>query len=108
MGGMSAWELAASRPDIFAAISPVAAHHKQEQSEWIAQRLRYMPLYVVHDTTDGTCPMAPEDQLWQLLQGKGNTQLKKHVTTGIDHCKVHEQAYCVNQDFYNFLLQYAL
>ena len=107
MGGMSAWELGAARPDLFAAIAPVAAHHKQDKTSWIAQRLSATPLYIVHDTSDGTCPMAPEQRLWQLIQSSGNAYFKKKLTTGVDHCKLHEHAYCLTEDLYHWFLQYG-
>ena len=29
MGGMGTWEIAADNPNLFAAIAPIAAHHKR-------------------------------------------------------------------------------
>ena len=78
MGGMSAWELGALRPDLFAAVAPVAAHHKKEKAPWIAQRLASTPLYAVHDTTDGTCPMVGgEDTLWDLIRDGGHSDFRR-------------------------------
>lgn len=107
MGGMSAWELAALRPDLLAAVAPVAAHHKKEKTAWIAQRLSSTPLYTVHDKCDEVCPMAAEQDLWQLLLHNGHSKFKNLVTTGIDHCKIHEQAYCVDEQLYHWLLQWS-
>ena len=106
MGGMGVWELGARRPDLFAAISPVAAHHQRERTHWLAQRLLSTPVYAFHDDHDGTCPIAPEKVLWQLLQESGHQNFCSLVTTGVDHCKVHEQAYCNSEDLYNWFLEH--
>ena len=105
MGGMGVWELAAQKPKLFAAISPVAAHHKEEMTPLIAHRLRSLPIYAVHDNTDGTCIIAPEKALWQLLRDEGHRDLHTLVTSDVDHCKIHEHAYCITADLYHWFLQ---
>jgi len=107
MGGMGVWELAMQKPELFAAISPVAAHHKKEMTPLIAHRLRSLPIYAVHDSTDGTCPFPPEQELWQLLRDKGNRDVHELVTSGVDHCKIHEHAYCNTADLYHCFLQHT-
>lgn len=105
MGGMGAWEVAAQRPELFAALSPVAAHHKKENEVGIAQRLSRTPVFAVHDGTDETCPIGPEARLWDLIQDNGNTDLQTLLTSGVDHCKIHEHAYCISEDLYHWFLK---
>merc|ERR1711972_374723 len=104
MGGMGAWEVGSQIPHLFAAVSPVAAHHQLERSALIAQRLRLTPLYVVHDDTDSTCPIGEEEVLWQMLQDLGHPDFQKLVLHNVDHCKVHEPAYCDDEHLYRWLL----
>merc|ERR1712137_312080 len=47
MGGMSTWEVAASAPEVFAAIAPVAAHHKKDRTVHIAEKLRDVPVLAI-------------------------------------------------------------
>ena len=108
MGGMGAWEVAAHRPELFAALSPVAAHHKKENEAKIAQSLSRTPVFAVHDRTDETCPLGPEARLWDLIKDNGNTDVATLVTIGVDHCKIHEHAYCINEDLYHWLLKHSL
>jgi predicted peptidase len=108
MGGMGAWEVAAHRPEVFAALSPVAAHHKKENEAKIAQSLSRTPVFAVHDRTDETCPLGPEARLLDLIKDNGNTDVAMLVTTGVDHCKIHEHAYCINEDLYHWLLKHSL
>jgi predicted peptidase len=105
MGGMGVWELGARRPELFAAISPVAAHHKTENTPRIAQQLMATPIYAVHDTTDATCPLAPEEALWKLFEESGHHDFRTLRTTGVEHCKIHEQAYCVDEHLYRWFLE---
>merc|ERR1719265_3124156 len=42
MGGMGTWMIGAQRPDLFAAVAPVASYHKSEYREFIAHRLASM------------------------------------------------------------------
>eukprot|EP00931_Biecheleriopsis_adriatica_P004994 TRINITY_DN106572_c0_g1_i1.p1 TRINITY_DN106572_c0_g1~~TRINITY_DN106572_c0_g1_i1.p1 ORF type:complete len:570 (-),score=94.53 TRINITY_DN106572_c0_g1_i1:21-1613(-) len=73
MGGMSTWELAKRRPEIFAAIMPVAAYHKAELTEEIATSLANanIPVIAVHARQDRVTPLDPEFKLWERLLALG-------------------------------------
>ena len=105
MGGMSTWELGAKRPDLFAAVCPVAGHHKKEKTAWIAQRLMSTSVYCVHDKRDGTCPMAQQEMIWKLFRDNGHPDFDTLLTDGVDHCQVYENAYCVNESLYHWFSQ---
>merc|ERR1719373_75735 len=92
MGGMGAWEIGAKAPELFAAVCPVAAHHKADRMAYIAQRLKSTPVYVVHDSTDDTCPMAQEEGIWRLFLDMGHPDFRRQITHNVDHCKIHEHA----------------
>ena len=105
MGGMGVWEVAAQRPDLFAAIAPVAGHHKKEKSQWIAERLSASSIRVLHDVTDGTCPIASEETLWKLFKANGHKDFHIVLTSGVGHCNMYEHVYCITLDLYLWFLQ---
>jgi predicted peptidase len=108
MGGMSTWEVGAERPDLFAAIAPVAGHHQVEREPWIARQLREMPIFVVASAHDGTCPYRLEKPLWELLiKGEGNESMVVNVAEHIDHCSMYERAYCEDTVLYDWLLLFS-
>lgn len=103
MGGMSTWELGAARPDLYAAIAPVAAHHQADRTEHIASRLRDMPVLAAHSNADGTCPLQAEEPLWFQLAQRGNRKL--HVSIGsFDHISMFDRSYCESTVLYEWLL----
>ena len=108
MGGMGAWEVGARNAEIFAAVVPVAGHHKKERAPWIAHRLRFVPIYAIHDALDDTCPISLEQTLWQLLESSGHKNFETNISRGVDHCKIFEQAYCSDDSLYTWLLQKTL
>ena len=103
MGGMATWEVAARRPHIFAAIAPVAAHHKQEMTHEIARKLTNTPFFAVHDRTDQTCKLSDQEMLWAALYTAGNTESMAWVTNGIDHCTIGKHAYCDSDELFQWL-----
>ena len=107
MGGMSTWELAARRPRLFAAIAPVAAHHKKEMTDEIVRKLATTPFFAVHDRTDATCPFPPQEALWKALFNAGNTESETFVNQGVDHCKIHKHAYCYSDTLFQWLLRHS-
>eukprot|EP00928_Gymnodinium_smaydae_P045480 TRINITY_DN30312_c0_g1_i1.p1 TRINITY_DN30312_c0_g1~~TRINITY_DN30312_c0_g1_i1.p1 ORF type:complete len:657 (-),score=119.24 TRINITY_DN30312_c0_g1_i1:111-2081(-) len=108
MGGMSTWELAAAAPELFAAIAPVAAHHKATREDYLARQLVNMPVFAVSAPGDDTCPFAQEERLWNLLISKGNTKVQLMCAKGIVHCKMFERAYYPAPDLFAWLLRYRL
>jgi predicted peptidase len=91
MGGMGVWEVAAQRPERFAALLPFAALHKKENEVKIAQSLSNTPVFAVHDRTDTTCQFDQEAHLWDLIKGYGNQDVTTSVTNGIN-CKRFAQS----------------
>lgn len=102
MGGMGTWELAAAHPKLFAAVAPVAAHHKQEREAFIAYQLQDKHVLVIHSDCDDTCPRSKEQPLWDMFNGSENFQ--KEILRGVDHCSVQEEAYASTRVLYTFLL----
>ncbi|CAK0830156.1 unnamed protein product, partial [Prorocentrum cordatum] len=94
MGGMGTWELGAERPELYAAVAPVAAYHNGERTEHIARRLRGTPVFVIHSLHDGVCPHSKEVPLWTLLREEGNRHLKVSLAHHVDHTFMFERAYC--------------
>mmetsp|Transcript_100294 Transcript_100294/g.259077 ORF Transcript_100294/g.259077 Transcript_100294/m.259077 type:complete len:597 (+) Transcript_100294:19-1809(+) len=106
MGGMSTWELGAARPELYAAIAPVAGHHQADRAMFLAEQLRSTPTCVVHSSVDGTCPLRNEQPLWTKLADLGNKNLEIHMSQTIDHCSMYERTYCDTTTLYDWLLQY--
>uniref|UniRef100_A0A7S1WCK8 WW domain-containing protein n=1 Tax=Alexandrium catenella TaxID=2925 RepID=A0A7S1WCK8_ALECA len=104
MGGMSTWEIAASRPDLYAAIAPVAAHHQAERERWIAASLMRTPIFVAHSENDDTCLMQKEECLWRLLQD--NPRFVVNMAPNVDHCSMYERAYCDECVLYDWLFKF--
>lgn len=107
MGGMSTWMFAADAPDMYAAISPCAAHHHPELRESIAQKLKDMPVLAVHSTADGTCPLSAEAPLWSRMRQLGNTKLQTSLNPH-DHLDMFNRAYCDGSYLFEWLLSFSL
>jgi len=108
MGGMSTWEVAAARPDIFAAIAPVAGYHQPEREDVIARSIGDKPVFIVHSMQDETCPGRLEEPLWNKLREQGNRQMVINQAPAIDHCSMYERTYCDDTKLYNWLLAHRL
>ena len=109
MGGMSTWEICAKRPDLFAAIAPVASYHKADRREFIAGALKGMPTLSLMSSTDVTCPLHSEKlserRLWEELLKAGSTTLQAEVCQ-VDHERMFEEAYCKTSFLYEWLLKW--
>lgn len=105
MGGMGTWEVAARSPEIFSAVAPVAAHHQQDRTEYIAKRLEATPTMVLHSLHDETCPSRLEEPLWNRLQDS-NPDFELHLAENIDHCSMYERAYCDDTILFDWLLSH--
>ena len=106
MGGMSTWEIGAMRPDLFAAIAPVAGHHQDQRRDAIASKLCNTPVLVVHSPIDETCPWNKEDKLWKLLMQYPfyNSNFDVIEAKQVDHCSMFEHAYCHTTYLFEWLL----
>lgn len=107
MGGMGAWEVGSMAPELFAAIVPVAAHHKSELRGHVASRLRETPVYVFHSLSDETCPLINEEPLWVKMAADGNMNryFFLQILQGVDHYNVYDIAYCNDPGMYKWLLE---
>lgn len=106
MGGMGAWEVGASAPEVFAAVAPVAAHHKQDMQEWMASRLCRTPMRVYHARHDDTCPMFKEVPLWNLMKKKNMSSFQEIVMDDCNHMTVYDAVYCNTSEFFRWLLHH--
>jgi len=104
MGGMGTWEVAAQDPGLFAAIAPVASHHKKDQEMWLVSSLSETSTLVVHSASDETCPQPLEEPLWCELE-KCSKDFHKLVLHNVDHCAMHGEVYGRCQVLYDFLLE---
>lgn len=107
MGGMGTWEVAAERPDLFAAVAPVAAYHQASRTEFIAWRLQHTSLCAVYSMHDDRCPVRNEVPLWEKLYAGGNDKLRIQIAPEIDHGSMYEKAYCDDATLFEWLLRFA-
>ena len=107
---MSTLEVSAARPDLYAAIAPVAAWHHEERTELIAEQLCRTPVLAIHSSKDNTSPKAVEEPLWEALQRIGDhydgsllqVELGDH-----SHCSMFERAFCDDTFVYEWLLRFV-
>lgn len=89
LGGSGVWYLASQHPEYFSAIAPVAAC--RTVSEAGAQRLKSMPIWVIHGEKDTVCPIQPSRETLYRLQRLGNSPRftglpdQGHTITGVFH-----------------------
>jgi pimeloyl-ACP methyl ester carboxylesterase len=67
LGAMATWEWALNNPERFAAISPRAGIGEPYR----AQRLKYVPAWVIHGENDNVIPSGYADQMVTALQSQG-------------------------------------
>ena len=81
MGGGAAFRIAGDRPDLFAAIVPVAggAHPMN------ADALRNMPVWAFHGETDETIPLFHSSDMIDAIRESGNTEAKLTVLPDTGH-----------------------
>ena len=108
MGGMGVWELGARNSELFAAVAPVAAHHKTGREEFIAKRLMLTPIHAFHDLKDCTCRMKEEEALWKKLAALGHKDFQMCSCVGYGHPLVPHAAYCSNEFLYRWLLERSI
>mmetsp|Transcript_68958 Transcript_68958/g.165484 ORF Transcript_68958/g.165484 Transcript_68958/m.165484 type:complete len:498 (-) Transcript_68958:31-1524(-) len=106
MGGMGTWEICAQAPHLFAAIAPVAAHHKADMEDLLAKRLQDVPTFVLHAEVDPTCPKFKEEPLWEALALTKRSNAKLQVLPDADHSSIYNDAYCDNTWLMEWLLEH--
>jgi pimeloyl-ACP methyl ester carboxylesterase len=67
LGGMATWEWALDNPERFAAISP----HSAVGEPYRAERLKYIPAWVIHGEKDDVVPNGYADQMVSALRSIG-------------------------------------
>jgi predicted peptidase len=80
MGGFGAWELAARRPELFAAVVPICGGG---EASW-AERLKTVPLWAVHGDADETIPVASSRNMIQAIRNAGGRPLFTELP-GVGH-----------------------
>lgn len=80
MGGFGAWELAAQRPDLFAAIVPVCGGGDPSA----ASKLVNMPVWAVHGAQDKAVPPEQSQRMVDALTAAGG-QPRLNILPGIGH-----------------------
>ena len=107
MGGMGTWEVAAAKPEWYAAIAPVGAHHEESHRQRIAASLARTPVLAVHSPRDGVCWIELEIPLWRELRSRGCTGLQTNVVRGYRHHEVYEMAFDHSTQVYDWLLMHT-
>jgi Phospholipase/Carboxylesterase len=80
LGAMATWEWALDNPERFAAISPRAGIGEPYR----AQRLKYVPAWVIHGENDSVIPSGYADQMVTALQSQG-AAVRLSIIKGGEH-----------------------
>ena len=100
-GGFAAWRMAMQRPDLFAALFPVAAGGLVSY----AFRVKEVPVWAFHGALDETIPLTLGVEMVDALRAAGG-DAKLTVFPEADHANTLEQAYR-HSDLYEWLLEQA-
>ena len=96
-GGFAAWRMAVQRPDLFAALAPVAAGGLVTY----AFRARGVPVWAFHGARDEVVPLALGKAMVEALRAAGGNV--KLTTLEADHAETLEQSYA-QPELYTWLL----
>jgi len=99
MGGRGVWYLAYTSPERFAAIAPMAG--PATISSW-ANRLKDMPIWVIHGAKDVDVPLSESEQMVNALNAVG-ANVKFTIYPDRDHFILDTYE---NKDLYNWFLQH--
>jgi len=99
MGGYGTWELAARRPDLFAAVVPICGGGEMK---W-APSLKKVPLWAVHGADDKTIPPQRSRDMIQAVQSAGGTPRYTEFP-GIGHDSWHS-AYDLSSGILTWMFQ---
>lgn len=69
LGGMASWRWSLARPDLFAAVAPIAAKTPVDQ----ACRLKDMPVWAFHGDDDGAVPVRGDFEMVEAIRACGGT-----------------------------------
>lgn len=87
-GGNGTWAIAASHPDMFAAIAPVCG---AAYDQYIATRCAKLPIWLFHGEKDKAVPVAKARKSIEWVTAAGGT-CKASIYPGLDH-HVWDRAY---------------
>ena len=100
-GGFAAWRMAMQRPDLFAALVPVAAGGLV----FYAFLARDVPVWAFHGARDETIPLSLGSEMVEAFRAAGGS-VKFTVFSEADHAQTHEQTY-QQPELYEWLLRQA-
>jgi dienelactone hydrolase len=98
MGGYGAWELAAERPDLFAAVVPICGGFDPTD----AARIKDLPIWAFHGQADPTVPVEQTTSIVDALRKLGSG-VRMTLYPGVGH-NSWENAYATDE-LYTWLLQ---
>jgi predicted peptidase len=103
MGGYGAWHLAATYPELFAAVVPICGGmiHDSEFQEKI-KVLKDLPIWIFHGAKDEAVPIKNSKEVYNALKKiKGNVKFTVYPDLGHDSwTKTYD-----NPDLYKWLLK---
>lgn len=100
MGGFGTWYLAYQHPERFAAIAPMSAPFVV--TAW-ADRLKKMPIWAFHGSSDDLVPIAGTKDLIDALHALGN-DVRFTVLPGRDHAILDTYE---NEELYSWFLKHS-
>ena len=103
MGGMGTWEIAARRPDLFAAVAPVASYHEEGRLWYLSRRLKHLPILSVILETE----WKSEWPLIEALLNGGGTKLQVEICEEASCHEVADHVYCRNDFLYDWLRKWS-
>jgi len=100
MGGGGVWTVAASSPETFAAIAPVAGALFQQGDEMttMMRRLKNIPVLVVHGSRDGIAPASRSRDVVAKAKKEGITV--EYIEVDADHVSIVGATFPAVMDFF--------
>src|ERR1051326_6271798 len=73
MGGFGSWTIAATHPDLFAAVMPICGGGEPAK---MAPALKSLPIWVFHGGADPVVPTQRSRDMVEAIKAAGNTAIK--------------------------------
>jgi predicted peptidase len=102
MGGFGAWDFATRRPDLFAAVVPMAGYSDPAT----AQRIKTIPVWVFHGDRDEYNPVEGSRNMVKVLRSLG-AEVKYTEYPGLNHGQTFKEAW-KNQDLLPWIFSKVL
>jgi predicted esterase len=101
MGGFGAWQLAFDHPEVFAAMAPVSGGSPVKLADLppLLQRIKSIPVLVVHGSKDGIVPPARSREIVDAAR-KAGLQVTYMEVPGADHLTVVGPAFPAIMEFF--------